>query len=95
MKILAVLIIALAFTYPVAAQPICDDRKTILESLRAGYDEQVVAIGLTISGSIVERLESPAGTWTLLVTTPAGISCFVAAGTDWTKVPRKLLGLRM
>jgi hypothetical protein len=39
--------------------------------------------GLVSQTRIIELYVSQKGTWTVLVSRPDGMSCLVAAGTDW------------
>ena len=48
-----------------------------------------MAVGVTNKGALVEVLTSAdGGTWTIIVTTPQGMSCLVAAGEGWRFLPR-------
>lgn len=43
-----------------------------------------MALGLTQAGGMIELFTTPAGeTWTLIVTSPRGLSCLVASGQNW------------
>lgn len=53
--------------------------------LAAQYDESQIALGLART-EIVEIFVSPAGTWTLVSTSPDNTSCIVGAGTNWMQV---------
>ena len=67
-----------------AQQPMCDDSDKIHELMSKKYEETPIAIGITGSGSLVELLVSPHGeTWTLIISTPDGRSCFLASGEGW------------
>jgi poly(3-hydroxybutyrate) depolymerase len=67
-----------------AAQPQCNDRDHVLELLAKKYKEAPIAAGVTNSGGLVEVLSNGrGGTWTIIVTTPQGMSCLVAAGEGW------------
>jgi len=71
-------------TTTAAAQPQCNDRKQILDLLAKKYQEAPVASGVTNNGGLVEVLtNAKGGTWTIIVTTPQGVSCLVAAGEGW------------
>ena len=62
----------------------CVDRDVALENLAKKYSEAPVAGGITSTGGLVELLTTRDGsTWTIIVTTPQGVSCMVAAGQDW------------
>ncbi len=68
---------------PAPAQA-CAPRDTVLGHLAKKYGEAPVAIGVTNKGGLVEVLTTSDGnTWTIIVTTPQGLSCFVAAGEGW------------
>jgi hypothetical protein len=66
------------------AQPQCNERDNVLELLAKKYKEAPIAAGVTNTGGLVEVLNDPkSGTWTIIVTTPQGMSCLVAAGEGW------------
>ncbi|HEX9791331.1 MAG TPA: hypothetical protein VGA60_11760 [Kiloniellales bacterium] len=66
------------------AQPQCNERAHVLELLAKKYKEAPIAAGVTNSGGLVEVLsDEKGGTWTIIVTTPQGMSCLVAAGEGW------------
>ena len=69
---------------PAVAQLVCNERAKLLELLAKRYQEAPIAAGVTNTGGLVEILTDPKGhTWTIIVTSPQGISCLVAAGEDW------------
>jgi len=62
----------------------CGERTSITERLKSGYGETFAGGGLRNGESIFEVWKSDEnGTWTILMTTPDGRSCVMAAGTDW------------
>ena len=67
------------------AHPIvCDARQTLTDKLSSRYDESTAALGLASNGFVFELMISEEmNTWTLLYTTPDGVSCIVATGEDW------------
>ncbi len=66
------------------AQPQCNERENVLELLAKKYQETPIAAGVTNTGGLVEVLtDTKGGTWTIIVTTPQGMSCLVAAGEGW------------
>lgn len=66
------------------AQPQCDQRDSVLKVLQQKYKEAPVALGVTHNGGLVEVLSTGNGTtWSIIVTTPQGMSCLVAAGEGW------------
>lgn len=69
---------------PAVAQPQCDQRESVLKVLQQKYKEAPVALGVTHNGGLVEVLSTGNGTtWSIIVTTPEGMSCLVAAGEGW------------
>lgn len=69
----------------------CADRSTITERLASGYGEKFAGGGLRNAESVFEVwMSDDSGTWTILMTTPDGRSCVMAAGTNWrTALPGK------
>lgn len=65
----------------------CTERTAALTKLSVDYGESPVAIGLTSDGNVLEVLASERGTWTILVTTPQGMTSGVASGEAWSKAP--------
>lgn len=82
---IAAALAAFLFAPPVAAQPgtPCARRAEFIKHLNMRYNEFPVAMGLTVNGSLLEVVVSPAGSWTIIVTSPAGIACGVASGMNW------------
>jgi hypothetical protein len=65
-------------------QPQCNERDNVLALLAKKYKETPIAAGVTNTGGLVEVLtDIKSGTWTIIVTTPQGMSCLVAAGEGW------------
>jgi hypothetical protein len=78
---------------PAQAQPQCDQRAEVLKVLQQKYKEQPVALGVTHNGGLVEVLTTGNGTtWSIIVTTPQGMSCLVAAGEGWKAMQAAVLG---
>ena len=68
----------------VEAQASCSPRNDVLGHLAKKYGEAPVALGVTNKGGLVEVLTTGDGnTWTIIVSTPNGTSCMVAAGEGW------------
>jgi hypothetical protein len=62
----------------------CADRASIIERLEKRFGEVRQAMGLNRGNSVVEVFASAeTGTWTILVTTPNGVSCMIASGELW------------
>lgn len=73
-----------------AQQYPCGVRAEIIADFARRHQEQVVATGLTATGMVMEVLASSGGkTWTVLVSSPSGLACIKAVGTDWEpKAPK-------
>ncbi len=82
----AILVSMLVALFPLTANAnvnACGARSKFLEYLSANFDEVPVAIGLTADGKVLEVFASGRGTWTILVTMPAGATCSVMSGEAW------------
>lgn len=70
-----------------ASAATCAKRDKVVAQLEGKYAEQLTAGGLHATDTkttLVEVWTSPeTGTFTVLLTNPAGLSCVVASGTDW------------
>jgi hypothetical protein len=82
-----------AFTAPLAAQnqgvrmP-CHNAAEIAKQLSSKYEEAPVAFGLQSNGNLLQVYASEEkNTWTVVSTTPSGLSCIVAAGKSWESLP--------
>lgn len=59
----------------------CADRERVVTRLAEGYGEVRQSIGIGANNSIVEVFASEeTGSWTITVTSPAGVTCLVATG---------------
>ena len=68
----------------VSAQTNCAPRSVVVERLLTGYGEQPRTIALGANNTIVEQFANEeTGSWTIIVTNTAGITCLVAAGEAW------------
>lgn len=74
---------------PAAAQqgPQCAARDAVLERLSSTYHEEPVSLGITATGSLLEVLASPEGSWTIIITVPGGPTCLVSSGEGWRGAP--------
>ena len=62
----------------------CEQRRTVLQYLSSQYEETPIAMGVAENGGLIEVLTSRTGnTFTIVVTSPDGKTCMVAAGEDW------------
>ena len=58
-----------------------------MSHLSSAYRERTVALGLASNGGVLEILTNEAGTtWSIILTTPDGVSCMVATGEHWEPV---------
>lgn len=69
---------------PAAAQA-CSPHEDIVEKLKGKFQEKQLGYGLIGDKAIMEFYASQKGSWTIIVTRSNGISCVVAAGTDWER----------
>ena len=72
----------------------CAPRDQVVAGLATGFDEVRRAAGLTGNAEgqaqVLEVLTSTAGTWTITVTMPDGMTCLVASGQAWEDITDKL-----
>jgi hypothetical protein len=73
---------ALATFSPLAAeaQVACASRAEIVDQLTQRFKEAPEAHGITHDGMVLEVFTSEARSWTILVTSPKGVSCIAATG---------------
>ena len=88
------LVLAAVPLHAQAADPSpCGPRKLVVSQLEAKFGEEPVAIGLSDSGRLIEILVGQAGgTFTVILTTPQGLSCIVLTGEDWQSRPQPVSG---
>ena len=67
------------------AQTACASRADIVSELTQHFQEVPEAIGITLDGLLIEVFVSEAKTWTIVITSPKGISCIASAGEDWER----------
>lgn len=78
------------------AQMLCGQRAQIIDSIDKKYQERPNAFGISGDKLLVELFTSEAGSWTMIMTKPGGVSCILAVGQSWEqfpKAPGKLTGL--
>ncbi|HEX9703182.1 MAG TPA: hypothetical protein VGA19_10040 [Rhodospirillales bacterium] len=71
---------------------ICGSHEAVVKTLNGKYAEKPVSMGLANNGTVVEVLSSEDGSWTIVMTTPNGVSCLLAAGDYWQSLPEKVAG---
>ena len=80
----AALVAAFFVSASAQAEPQCNTRDSVLKQLADKYGEAPVALGVTHNGGLLEVIATPGGkTWSIIITSPQGISCLVAAGEGW------------
>ena len=94
--LLALPVLAATAAAPAFAQSSmpCGKRDDLLGHLSGKYQEEPVAMGLATNGSVVEVLASDAGdSFTIVYTTPNGLTCMMAAGSNWETVKQLTDGI--
>jgi hypothetical protein len=68
----------------------CLPRDQIVAQLLKDYNESPVEFGIVTGGqAVLERFATPNGeTWTMMLTRPDGLSCFLRAGEQWQEHPK-------
>ncbi len=101
MRIIPLIIAGLILSTPARAQMMCASHDFVTDHLAKKYGEASTAFGITNMGALVEILVSDdndgPNTWTIIVTSPQGTSCIVAAGEGWRGInnpPGPYLGPR-
>ncbi len=69
------------------APALCSAHDGLLSQLERKYGEVPVAVGVAggvAGGALVELLTTKDGmTWTIILTSPQGLSCLIASGEGW------------
>jgi hypothetical protein len=74
-------LIWLAGALAAAADGPCGLREMFLEQLADRRGEKAVVAGIDVNGSVMELLtNAETGTWSMLVTSPDGMTCLVVVG---------------
>ena len=86
---------ALLLATTVQAETTCMPRDMIVATLSESYEEELVGRGIQGDIRLFEVFVSASGTsWTMIQTFPNGVSCVMAAGTDWLEGgPKQLAGI--
>ena len=72
----------------VIAQSACADHATMSARLATQYGEDRHALGLASNNTMLEiYASSESGNWTILITNPGGLTCLVAAGSNFQTIP--------
>ena len=84
-----ILVLLLAPSLAVA-QSACLPHGKMVDLLDGRYSEQRVSVGLETGGRLIEVFATAdGGTWTMVMTTPNGVTCVIAAGLEWQDVEPK------
>ncbi|MBA3326141.1 MAG: hypothetical protein H0T41_13030 [Rhodobacteraceae bacterium] len=85
MRAVVALGLALAAPQPAPAQTrACAERAQVVERLAERYGETLQSMGMHANNGLLEvYVSGPGGTWTILVTSPDGTACLIAAGQMW------------
>jgi hypothetical protein len=67
----------------VAQRMPCAARADVAKMLRQYFGETPIAHGLAHTGAVAEVFLGPKGTWTIVATSPNGLSCMVGSGESW------------
>lgn len=74
----------IAVAPPAASQGMCLPTRDVATRLKQTFGEVPSAGGLTEDGNLLQVYASIEGqSWTLVLTTPSGVSCVLAAGESW------------
>lgn len=65
----------------------CQDARTMSEALAARFGESPIAIGIAASGNLMQLYASKTGTWSIVSTTPQGLSCIIGTGNHFSQIP--------
>jgi hypothetical protein len=83
------LLFGMAATAPPAFAANCATRDKVVDRLKTQYAETLTVGGLQGNQNVQTMVEvwasEKTGTFTVILTTPEGVSCVVAAGTDFFK----------
>lgn len=84
-KILLAAALLVASTVVASAQPVCGDREYIVGKLAEDYAERLVSSGMHWGEDALLEIwaSESTGSFTILLTSPQGVSCVVAGGTDF------------
>jgi len=78
---------------PAAAQFACGKRADIIRQLGEKYGETRRSLGLAQGRGVVELYASEeTGSWTILLTSPQGLTCLIAAGEAFQIEPVTVAG---
>lgn len=82
MRVLLTVLFCL-LAWPLHAQAVCAPYTVLTEMLTKDYNEHLAGSGILLGHRGVFELWIGAQTWTIVVATPDGQACGVAAGEHW------------
>lgn len=92
-KLVLALPLIAASAFPAAAQQMCGPHQEIVKELEEKHGESLAMLGLSVKGHIVNvYVNDKTGSFTVLLTRPDGVSCFVDAGEAGQRVKPKATG---
>ena len=63
---------------------LCGKREQVVAQLQSAHGEVRMSVGLQRNARIMETYANiETGTWTIIASTPAGVSCLIAAGQSF------------
>ncbi len=78
-------VVAIGLSAGPAVAQACSKHEDIVEKLKGKFQEKQLGYGLIGNKAIMEIYASKKGSWTIIVTRSNGMSCVIAAGTDWER----------
>lgn len=82
--------------FDASAAPPCGERERVTKLLSEKYKENQASIGVTHNGGLIEVwVNQEDDTWSIIVTTPQGMACLVAAGNGWQSLAAPPSGERL
>lgn len=61
----------------------CARRAQMVDFLAKNFGERSIGRGVSSEGLLVEIFVGPSGSWSMILTNPAGVSCLVGSGDGW------------
>jgi hypothetical protein len=87
LKFAYALLVVVALTGQAQAATMCGSRSDFVKALTDKFKEQGKALAIAGQSNLLEIYTSKAGTWTILMTSPTGKTCIIAAGNSWEDIP--------
>ena len=81
--VLTVVLVAAFFVRDLSAQTVIKDRDHLIKWLKEKHGESRRILSRAGSGHVIEIFVSRKRTWTVVVTTPGGLTLLTSAGDSW------------